>query len=153
MIPALQTLQKAICANFPLAKIYGEAHETIVSNDGTAYATIENPQACAVDDTYDLVVFWTRISADPQDQVKGGNVNKVSRKVTFRLAGNAKNANAEQVLTYLVNSTIGIEYAGSSFDGKSVAANLFGIQEYNFETHFFSIDFTVLEKISCPTCK
>ena len=61
-------------------------------------------------------------------------------------------ANAEQRVASIINGIKDIEYVSSDFGSKAIASNFFGIEEQNFETYFFTIDFLALEKIDCPEC-
>jgi len=132
-------------------KIYGEGHE-VITPDGTAFWSIAENEPCAVDDNYDLVLFWVRNSADATDQILGGRKTRVARRVRFTLAGNSSISNAEQRLASIVNGIKDLEYISSDFATKAIASNFFGIEEQNFETYFFTIDFLALEKIDCPEC-
>jgi hypothetical protein len=131
---------------------YGEAHEVILENEGANYASIDQAVPCAVNDNYDLVLFIVRTGSNPKDQVKGGYRNKLSREVTFKLIGNSKNADAEFNLTAIINSIPGLNYTGTDNSAKSIAQTYFGTEEHNFETYFFSIDFTNVETIVCERC-
>lgn len=141
-----------INANFSgNVKIYGEGHE-VITPDGTAFWSIAENEPCAVDDNYDLVLFWVRNSADATDQILGGRKTRVARRVRFTLAGNSSISNAEQRVASIVNGIKDLEYISSDFATKAIASNYFGIEEQNFETYFFTIDFLALEKIDCPEC-
>jgi len=131
---------------------YGEAHEVILENEGANYASIEQAVPCAVNDNYDLVLFIVRTGSSPKDQLKGGYRNKLSREVTFKLIGNSKGPNAEFNLTAIINSIPGLNYTGTDNSAKSIAQTYFGTEEHNFETYFFSIDFTNVETIVCERC-
>lgn len=147
-----QTLCDKLNQNFGgNLKIYGEGHE-VITPDGTAYWSISDNAPCSVDDNYDLVLFWVRNSADATDQILGGRKTRVARKVRFTLAGNSRIANAEQRVASIINAIKDIEYVSSDFASKAIASNFFGIEEQNFETYFFTIDFLALEKIDCPEC-
>ena len=131
---------------------YGEGHEVILENEGANYASISGNQPCSVNDNYDLVMFYVRTGSEPTGQLKGGNQTVLSRNVSFKLIGNAKGPDAEFNLAVLVNSIAGIKYTGTDNNAKSVAQTYFGLTEHNFETYFFSIDFTNVETIVCPKC-
>jgi hypothetical protein len=131
---------------------YGEGHEIITKDQGANFVSIETNKPCSVDDNRELVLFLVRQSSSPTDQVRGGNRNKLSRKTTFKLCGNCKNASGEYNLAVLINQVPGIEYLGSDFSTKQIAQTYFGLEEQDFETFFFTIDFSVLEKIECVKC-
>jgi len=149
----LQKLCDKINAKFGINCLnYGEAHEVILENEGANYASIEQKVPCSVNDNYDLVLFIVRTGASPKDQLKGGYRNKLSREVTFKLIGNSKNADSEFNLTAIINSIPGLNYTGTDNAAKSIAQTYFGTEEHQFETYFFSIDFTNVETIVCERC-
>lgn len=131
---------------------YGEGHEIITKDQGANFVSIDLNKPCSVDDNFDLVFFIVRTNSSPTDQVRGGNRNKLSRKTTFKLCGNSKQASGEYNLSVLINQVPGIEYLSSDFSTKQIAQTYFGLEEQNFETFFFTIDFSVLEKIECVRC-
>jgi len=48
-----------------------------------------------------------------------------------------------------VEAAPAVTYAGTDYNSKAIANQYFGLPERNFETYFFSIDFSVTERISC----
>lgn len=130
-------------------KSYGEAVESILENSGANYVTIDGSQYCAIDDTYNLVIFLVRESASVEATPAGGRASSLLRTVNFKLVANSKISSTEFALTTLINRTKGITYQGTGYDSKAIARQYFGIQEHNFETSFFTIDFQVTERISC----
>lgn len=128
---------------------YGEAVESILEGSAGNYVTKDGNTYCAVNDTYPLVVFLVRESASVEATPAGGRAASLLRTVNFKLIANSTFENAEFGITSIINRTKGITYAGTDFNSKAIASQYFGLSERNFETYFFSIDFTVTERISC----
>lgn len=128
---------------------YGEAVESILEGSAGNYVTKDGQTYCSVNDTYPLVLFFVRESASVEAAPAGGRANSLLRTVTFRLIANSTLENAEFGITSIINRTKGIVYAGTDFNSKTIARQYFGLEERNFETYFFSIDFQVTERISC----
>jgi len=128
---------------------YGEAVESILEGSAGNYVTKDGQTYCAVNDTYPLVVFYLRESATVEAAPAGGRANSLLRTVNFKLIANSTYENAEFGITSIINRTTGITYAGTDYNSKAIASQYFGLAERNFETYFFSIDFSVTERISC----
>lgn len=128
---------------------YGEAVESIVEGSAGNYVTKDGQTYCAVNDTYPLVLFLVRESASVETAPAGGRANSLLRTVNFKLIANSTYENAEFGITSIINRTKGITYAGTNYDSKAIANQYFGLAERNFETYFFSIEFSVVERISC----
>lgn len=128
---------------------YGEAVESILEGSAGNYVTKDGNTYCAVNDTYPLVLFFTRESASVEASPAGGRATSLLRTVNFKLIANSTFENAEFGITSIINRTKGITYAGTDFNSKGIASQYFGLPERNFETYFFAIDFQVTERISC----
>jgi len=128
---------------------YGEAVESIIEGSAGNYVTKDGQTYCAVNDTYPLVLFLVRESASVEAAPAGGRANSLLRTVNFKLVANSTFENAEFGITSIINRTKGITYAGTDYNSKAIANQYFGLPERNFETYFFSIDFSVTERISC----
>jgi hypothetical protein len=131
---------------------YGEAVESLLENQAGNYITTDGNQFCAVNDAYDIVLFITRESSSPNEQQAGGMKNTLYRTTNFKMAVNSKTLQDEYILTSIINGTTGIAYLSSNYDGKGVAVTMFGLEERNFQTAFFTIDFSAIEKITCQPC-
>jgi hypothetical protein len=94
-------------------------------------------------------VFFVRESASTEAAPGGGRANSLLRTVNFKLIANSTFENAEFGIATIINRTKGITYAGTDYNSKAIANQYFGLAERNFETYFFSIDFSVTERISC----
>lgn len=151
----VESALKNLCNNIAetyvgnLAKNYGEATESLNTDQAGNYVTLDGTQYCSVDDTYQIVLFIVRESASVENFPAGGRKNSLLRTVNFRLICNSQSTTAEFALTSIINKTQGIIYEGSDFDSKAIASRYFGIQERNFETSFFTIQFQATEKITC----
>ncbi len=130
---------------------YGEAVESLVANQAGNYVNKEG-QFCAVNDSYDLVCFFIRESASSVQTPGPGRNNALMRTVNFRLVVNSKVPDQEFGFATILNSTPKVSYIGSNFDNKSIALQYFGLEERNFETYFFTIEFSAIEKIDCIPC-
>lgn len=128
---------------------YGESVESILEGSAGNYVSKDGQTYCSVNDTYPLVLFFTRQSASVEAAPAGGRANSLLRTVNFKLIANSTYENAEFGITSIINRTKGITYAGTDFNSKAIAGQYFGLAERNFETYFFSIDFSVTERISC----
>jgi hypothetical protein len=131
---------------------YGEAVESLLDNQAGNYITTDGQRFCAVNDAYDVVLFFTRETSTPNEMRAGGMKNQFYRTTNFKLAVNSPTIHDEVVLTTIINSTTGITYLSSSYDGKAIATTMFGLEERNFQTAFFTIDFSAIEKITCQPC-
>lgn len=150
---ALQLLCENINKAYGLRCLnYGEAVESLIDNQAGNYITIDGRTFCSVNDAYDVVLFYTREASSPNDQQGGGMKNSLYRTTTFKMAVNTKNQAEEFVLTAIINSTTGISYLNTNYAGRSVANQMFGLEERNFQTAFFTIDFNAIEKITCQPC-
>jgi hypothetical protein len=128
---------------------YGEAVESILEGSAGNYVTKDGQTYCAVNDTYPLVIFLVRESASVENTPAGGRAGSLLRTVNFKLIANSTYENAEFGISTIINRTKGISYAGTDYNSKGIASQYFGLAERNFETYFFSIDFSVVERISC----
>ena len=151
---SVESAIKNLCDNIAstyvnLALNYGEAVESIVEGSAGNYVTLDGSTYCAVNDTYPLVLFLVRESASVETTPAGGRAGSLLRKVNFKLIANSKFENAEFALTSIINRTKGMTYEGTNFDSKAIANQYFGLPERNFETYFFALDLSVIEKISC----
>ena len=128
---------------------YGEAVESILEGSAGNYVTKDGQTYCAVNDTYPLVIFLVRESASLEATPAGGRATSLLRRVNFKLVANSKLENAEFALTSIINRTKGITYESTDYNSKAIANQYFGLPERNFETYFFALDLSVIEKISC----
>ena len=128
---------------------YGESVESIVEGSAGNYVTKDGQTYCAVNDTYPLVIFLVRESAKTENTPAGGRATSLLRTVNFKLIANSTYQNAEFGISTIINRTKGITYAGTDFNSKAIASQYFGLAERNFETYFFTIDFSIVERISC----
>jgi hypothetical protein len=134
-------------------KNYGESVESLITGSAGNYISTDkqyNGIFCSVDDGYDGVVFYIRNDATADTGFAGGRNNLISRKVSYTIAFNAKTSNFEYLLISAINQIAGLEYQSTNFDNRNVATDFFGIENYNFEGYFYTIDFTALERITCP---
>ena len=147
----LQKIHQAIQSKFGNTCLnYGEAHEIITENQGSNYVSIADQKPCSVDDNFDLVLFLIRESWEPIDMAGGGMNQVQARNVSFKLCANAKGPNAEYDLVQMLNKIVPL--VSGSNDAKQIAQTYFGLDQHNFETYFFSVDFTVKELILCERC-
>ena len=147
---AIKTLCENIASTYVgLALNYGEAVESIIEGSAGNYVTKDGSTYCAVNDTYPIVLFLVRENASVEATPAGGRAGSLLRTVNFKLIANSKFENSEFGITSIINRTKGITYAGTDFNSKAIANQYFGLPERNFETYFFAIDFSVIEKISC----
>ena len=150
----VESALKALCENLAGTFVnnmlnYGEAVESIVEGSAGNYVTKDGQTDCVVNDTSPLVVFFVRESASVEAAPAGGRANSLLRTVNFKLIANSTFENAEFGIATIINRTKGITYAGTDYNSKAIASQYFGLAERNFETYFFSIDFSVTERISC----
>jgi hypothetical protein len=132
------------------ALIYGEGHEIITENQGSNYVSITDSKPCSVDDNFDLVVFFIRESWEPVDDLGSGLRNNQYRNVNFKLCANAKGPDAEFNLAVILNQIL--PTTGGDNNAKQIAQTYFGLNEHNFETYFFTIDFVAKESLVCEKC-
>ncbi len=133
-------------------KNYGEATESLLDNQGSNYVTMDGGQYCSVNDVYDVVVFFDRQSATPSNQPGPGRKNSFSRNVTFKMVCNVKDSAEEFAIATILNMASHSVYTASDYDSKGIATTYFGLTERNFETFFFTMDFEIVEKITCQIC-
>jgi hypothetical protein len=147
---AIKNLCENIASTYAgLALNYGEAVESIIEGSAGNYVTLDGSTYCAVNDTYPIVLFLVRESASVEATPAGGRATSLLRRVNFKLVANSKLENAEFALTSIINRTKGITYEGTDYNSKAIANQYFGLPERNFETYFFALDLSVIEKISC----
>jgi hypothetical protein len=148
---------KKICSEIErLLKIkvlnYGESHEVITENQGFNFRSIDSERPCSVDDNYDLVIFFVRENSSLNDDEGRGLKQKLSRTVNFKLIANSKTASNDYNLNFILNNIKEVQLGDTSNDAKSIAQTYFGIDQFNFEFYFFSIDFSVVELGDCLDC-
>lgn len=131
---------------------YGEGIESLIDGQAANFVTTDGSTFCSVNDAYDLVLFFIRQSSTPSTQQGGGMKNSLFRITTFRMAVNSKKAIDEYAIAAIVNNTQGITYIGSSYESRAIASQMFGLDERDYHTAFFTIDFTAIEKITCYPC-
>ena len=131
---------------------YGEAHEVINENQGFNYRSIDSEKPCSVDDNYDLVLFFVRENSSPDDDNGRGLKQLLSRTVNFKLIANSKTASNDYNLNFILNNISEVQLGDTNNDAKAIAQNYFGIDQFNFEFYFFTIDFSIKEKIDCINC-
>ncbi len=149
----LKTISEEIKKYFPTTSLnYGEGHEVIAENQGANYASIQDERPCSVDDNYDLVLFFVRVNSSPTEENGRGLKQKLSRDVNFKLVANSKTGNFEYNLNFILNNISEIELGETDNSAKAIAQNFFGVQDHNFETYFFTIDFSAKETIDCLEC-
>lgn len=145
------TTEEKLCSLFQTvygnsAKFYGEAVE---NNEGT-YSTIKGGRVCAQDNSYPITAFYVRQSASViASQGRGLAVTQL-RSVVYRLVCNAQKQGQEPILATRINELPLVTYNGSDFDQQTIARQFFNLEQPNFETSFFTIEFTATERIDCP---
>jgi hypothetical protein len=147
----------AICeaiAALPGIKVlnYGEAVEAVAPSDAGNYVTENGQTFCSVNDNADLVCFFIRQSARPNTQVGGGRSHIINRDVQFRLVVNSKLAGMEAVMAVALNKVSMVSLGNSNYGNREIARTYFGINERLPQTQFFTIDFTLTERIDCKIC-
>jgi hypothetical protein len=148
---------KKICSEIErLLKIkvlnYGESHEVITENTGFNFRSIDSERPCSVDDNYDLVIFFVRENSSLNGDEGRGLKQKLSRTVNFKLIANSKTASNDYNLNFILNNIKEVQLGDTSNDAKSIAQTYFGIDQFNFEFYFFTIDFSVVELVDCLDC-
>jgi len=151
------TALKAICDEikriYPTSsKNYGEAHRVIVEGNAANYFSIDGNQPCSCDDNYDIVIFFVRQNSTPTSDEGRGLKQKLTRDVNFQLVCNAKKCNADFNLNFILNNIPEVELGETDNSTKSIAQDMFGLEDHNFETYFFSISFSIRETIDCIEC-
>jgi hypothetical protein len=147
----LQLICNAISKKYGNAvKNLGEAHEVILTDQGANYVSIVGGNVCSVDDNFDLVLFFVRESWEPVDDLGSGLRNNQYRNVNFKLCANAKGPDAEFNLAVILNQIL--PTTGGDNNAKQIAQTYFGLNEHNFETYFFTIDFVAKESLVCERC-
>lgn len=131
---------------------YGEAVESLVDNQAANFVTTDGNQFCTVNDAYKVVLFYVKQNASPSEQRGGGNNRVFYRTINYKMAANALSQEQEYVIANIINSIVGMSYDGSGYSSRSIASEYFGLEERNFQTSFFTIDFSVIEKITCEKC-
>ena len=131
---------------------YGESHKVISEGTGFNYRSIGSENPCSVDDNYDLVLFFVRENSSLDDENGRGLKQVLSRTVNFKLIANSKTASNDYNLNYILNSISEVQLGDTNNDAKAIAQNYFGIDQFNFETYFVTIDFSIKEKIDCLVC-
>lgn len=131
---------------------YGESHEVITENQGFNYRSIDSEKPCSVDDNYDLVIFFVRENSSLDDDNGRGLKQVLSRTVNFKLIANSKTASNDYNLNFILNNISEVQLGDTNNDAKAIAQNYFGIDQFNFETYFVTIDFSIKEKIDCLSC-
>jgi hypothetical protein len=131
---------------------YGEAVESLVDGEAGNYITIDGQSFCSVNDAYDVVLFFTRQNATPSNQSGGGMKNALYRTAGFRMAVNSRKQSDEFAISTILNSTTGISYSSTSYEGRGVASAMFGLEERDYQSAFYTIDFTAIERITCQPC-
>lgn len=146
---SIDQINQALCTGLNNAKIYGEGR-AVEKKEGLAYVT-KDMKPCSVDAGFETVLFWTKESANPVGS--GFGRQKVSRTENrYALAVNSKTMNHDKILSLISGFC---NYQGSSFASIQIADQYFGLSNGNRETHFFTIEFTILENIEpdiCPDC-
>lgn len=146
----IQILFKKISDHFGASlKNYGEAIRSLSTNQAANYITVDNSRQCSVDDSYRITMFVVRESAETTKEVGGGNNRTIARSVTYRMAVNSDRLEDEFVITNFINQIPKMAYNGTSFDQAGISAAYFGILERNTASAFFTISFSVVEKIDC----
>jgi len=141
-------LCQKLSANIPKLVIYGEAR-AIVKKEGVSFVNQKN-EPCSVHDGYNCVLFWVKSGSEPDGT--GFGKNSAKRAInSYTLAVNSKE-NQHDMVRAVINSLKDFVYSGSNFDTLNIADQYFGLTQANFETHFFSIDFTVTENINPVVC-
>jgi hypothetical protein len=148
---------QALCENLKSAYgnrclNYGEAVESLLDGQGGNYITVNGKSFCSVNDAYDVVVFFVRQNSSPSAQQGGGMKNTLYRNTAFKMAVNAKSTADEFAIATIINQTTGITYTATDYSGRNIATDMFGLDERQFQTAFFTIDFTAVEKITCQPC-
>jgi hypothetical protein len=131
---------------------YGEAVEAVTPSDAGNYVTADGQRFCSVNDNFDIVCFFIRQSARPNTQPGGGRSHIINRDIQFRLVVNSKVAGMEAVMAASLNNVARVTLGNSSFSNRENARTFFGINERQTQTQFFTIDFTMLERIDCREC-
>lgn len=131
---------------------YGEATESLVDGQAGNYITIDGQTFCSVNDSYDVVLFFVRQNATPSGQAGGGMKGSLFRTATFKMAVNSRKASDEFAISTILNTTTGISYVSTNYEGRSVANEMFGLEERDFQSAFYTIDFTAIERITCQPC-
>ena len=150
----LQKICEEIKKHFPTSSLnYGEAHEIITENEGANYYSIKDERPCSVDDNYDFVVFFVREGSTPTDENGRGLSQKLARIVNFKMIVNSKKASMDYNLNFILNNIWEIQLGVTDNNAKSIAQTYFGLEEHNFETYFFTVDFSTKEVIDCLDCK
>jgi hypothetical protein len=149
----LQTLCENLKATFGATlKNYGEAIKSLNPNQAANYITVDNSEQCAIDDTYAHTLFYVRESADVLAVAGGGNNQKLTRSVTYRLVANTKHLKDEYSVISIINAIPKLTYNGSNYDQDGIAISYYGIAQRNTDSSFFTVSFSVLETIYCKKC-
>lgn len=143
-----EILCQKLSANIPRLLIYGESR-AIVKKEGVSYVNLQN-KPCAVSNTHDCVLFWVKSGSTPDGT--GFGKSSAKRAInTYTLAVNSKEDQHEMIRA-VINSLKDFTYSNSGFDTLNIADQYFGLKQGNFETWFFTIEFTVTENINPMNC-
>ena len=143
-----ETLCQKLTANIPRLLIYGEGR-AIVKKEGVSFVNTEN-KPCSVNDGYDCVLFWVKSASTPEGS--GFGKKSASRSInTYTLAANSKE-NKHDIIRAVLNSIKDFTYSGSGFDTLNIADQYFGLGQADFQTWFFTIEFSVTENINPVVC-
>jgi hypothetical protein len=131
---------------------YGEAVEAVAPSEAGNYVTSDGQQFCSVNDHYDLVCFLIRQSARPNNLPGGGRSHIINRDVNFRLVVNSAIPGMEAVMAVALNSVSRVTLGNSNYSNREVARTYFGLTERQPQVQFFTIDFSLLERLDCREC-
>lgn len=132
---------------------YGEAVDAVAPGEGGNYVTIDGQRFCSVDDQYDVVLFFIRLSARPNTDVGPGRSQFINREVSYRLVVNTKKfVDVEPMLNFALNRARLVTLGNANYANREVARTYFGLDERRADTQFFTIDFTLVERIDCRMC-
>lgn len=131
--------------------VLGEGRAVALENQGVRYVN-ESNVPCSVNDRVPAVAFWVKNSAEA---LGDGFGKKFAQRVqvSYTLVVNGKEDYHAVILSVLNSLSPNYTYAGSDFDQKAIAANFFGLDQFNFQSHFFTIDLTAIGKIEPKTCE
>jgi hypothetical protein len=149
----LNAITASICSEFNrTVKVYGEAVKSLSEGVAANYITVDNYQNCSVDDSYPATIFYVRNSASPTNESGQGMRKVINRTVEFTLVCNSERILDEYRIAAALNLLPLVTYNGSNYDQDTIAKNYFGIDQRNTISSFFTISFTVTERIECKVC-
>jgi hypothetical protein len=131
---------------------YGEAVEAVAPGDSANYVTSDGQKFCSVNDHFDLVCFFIKLSARPINQPGGGRSHIINREVQFRLVVNSILPGMESVLAVALNKASLVTLGNSNYGNREVARTYFGLTERQPQVQFFTIDFSLTERVDCKIC-